>query len=220
MLFGQSPGGTAAIFNTRAAEFDARQKTLELAVARDAQALAALEWLRALKAVLEAIPFERATGPYESWIKAHENLIVYDEPGGRWLIGNDLIETMRDRYPDSPVSEDIAWLAVTNGLPGECEGYVPCYASKLNTLDGEYLRRHPRGAHRAQALAGIEEVLVIVLDDLLKRPDHADFLSVPRDCDDLLDGMRPLRAAVAGANGANTYAMTLIDRLIAQCPAR
>jgi len=32
--------------------------------------------------------------------------------------------------------------------------------------------------------------------------------------------MRPLRAAVAGANGADTYAIILIDRLIAQCPAR
>ena len=75
--------------------------------------------------------------------------MVYSEPAGEWLIVPDVIWKIHDQYRDAAVAEDIAWLAVQNGLPGECEGYVPCDAQGMNTLDGEYLRRYPRGAARA-----------------------------------------------------------------------
>lgn len=221
LLVGQIEGRDAATFRLRVAELGAREATLKLATTEDSRSVATLDWLRALGSVLQAIPIERATGPHEEWLKTHDDLIVYSEPAGEWLIRHDLIADLHKRFANRPVADEIAWFSALNGLPGECEGYVPCYASVLNTLYGEYLQRYPRGAHRDQALAGINETLVIVVDDLLKRPgDRADFLSVPQDCGDLLASLRPLRAAVAGANGAKTETMELIDRLLAYCPAR
>jgi hypothetical protein len=221
LLFGQIERRDAAMFLLRAAELEAREATLKRATTEDSRSVATLDWLRALGSVLKAIPIERATGPYDEWLKTHEDLIVYSEPAGEWLIRHDLISDLHKRFANRPVGDELAWFAATNGLPGECEGYVPCYASILNTLYGEYLQRYPGGAHRAEALAGISETLAIVVDDLLKRPgNRADFLSVPQDCGDLLASLRPLRAAVAGANGAKTETMGFIDRLIAQCPAR
>lgn len=221
VIFGQIEGRDAATFRLRVAELDAREATLTLATSEDSRSVAALDWLRALRGVLEAIPVERATGPHEEWLKTHEDLLAYSEPAGEWLIRHDLIADLHKRFANRPAADEIAWFAATNGLPGECEGYVPCYASILNTLDGEYLRQHPRGAHRTQAFERLNETLRIVVDDLLKRPaNRSDFLSVPQDCGDLLASLRPLRAAVAGANGAQTETMGLIDRLIAHCPAR
>ena len=220
ILVGQIEGRDAATFARRAAELEARQATLSLAASEDSRAVAALDWLRALRGVLEAIPIARTDGPHQPWLKRHEDLLVYSEPAGQWLIGSDVIGEIYRRHAASAVADEIAWFAATNGLPGECEGYVPCYASILNTLDGEYLRRHPRGAHRAEAFDRLNEMLRIVVDDLLARPSRGDYLSVPADCGDLLASMRPLREAVAGAGGGKSETMTLIDRLIAVCPAR
>lgn len=204
----------------RAAEFELRDALLRNAAAGNARAAAALEWARALKNVLRAIPVERGAGPHEQWVKTHEELIVYSEPAGEWLIGYDVIWGLHRQHAQSPAADEIAWLGVVNGMPGECEGYVPCYVNSLNRLDGEYLRHHPRGAHRVEAFDRIRESLSIAVDDLLKRKERDDYLKVPADCADLLAGARPLRAAVAAASGAKTAAMTLIDRLIANCPAR
>lgn len=220
MLLAQIDGRDAATFRSRVAELDARDATLKLATSEDSRSVAALDWLRALRSVLKAVPIERTTGPHEEWLKAHEDLIVYSEPSGEWLIRHERITDLHERFANRPVADEIAWFAATNGLPGECEGYVPCYASILNTLDGEYLRLHPRGAHRAEALDRLNQTLRIVVEDLLKRPERADYLSVPRDCDDLIFSMRPLRAAVAGANAAKTATMGLIEQLIEYCPSR
>jgi hypothetical protein len=122
-------------------------------------------------------------------------------------------------FPPRPAHGGDDVEAVVNGLPGECEGYVPCYASGLLRLEGEYLRRHPQGRHRREALANVDEMLTIVLDDLQKRPDAADFFKVPADCGDALKGLRPLRQAVAtGTDEQTTNTLRLLDRLIAYCP--
>lgn len=214
----QESGRDAATFMRRVAEFEARAAALERAPAGEPSAAAALEWLRALRGVLQSVPIERRSGPHEAWLKAHDALIVYSEPAGEWLISHGLIDGVHRQYQASAAADEIAWLAVVNGLPGECEGYVPCYTAGLDQLAGEYLRLHPKGRHRSEAFDRINETLRIVVDDLLKRPERADYLAVPGDCDDLLNTARPLRAAVIGAGGANTETTTLVDRLLAQCP--
>ena len=220
LLFGQEPAD-AAKFRALAAEFDARTATVQRAASDGSRAVAALDWLRALDAVLKAVPFERTAGPHEAWLKRYDDLIVYSEPAGQWLIGKDVFDRVYAEHATSAVADEIAWLAASNGLPGECEGYVPCYAASLNMLEGEYLRRQPAGAHRAQAFDRITEVLRIVFDDLLKRPDRNDFLSVPRDCKDLLQSAMPLRNAVDGAkDGTRTEALALSNRLISLCGNR
>lgn len=213
----QDSSREAATFTRRAAEFDARAAALEAAPQGEAAAAAALAWLRGLRGVLQAIPFEKPTAEIERWLKRHDALIVYSEPAGQWLISPNLLDGVHRQYKASRAADEIAWLAVDNGIPGECEGYIPCYANGLNTLHGEYLRLHPRGTHGKEALDQIDESLRNALE-LLKEKDHADFLSVPRDCGDLLAGARPLRAAVVGAGGAKTGTIVLIDRLIALCP--
>ncbi len=219
MVLLQVEAQEAVPFAQRVAEFETREAQRKSATG-NARGAATLEWLRALRNVLQSIPNEPPAAAHQQWLQAHDELIVYSEPAGQWLIGYQMLLDLHTQHVRGPAADEIAWLTVINGIPGECEGYVPCYANGLNMLDGEYLRRHPRGAHRTDAFDRINESLRNVVDDLLKRKERDDYLSVPNDCADLLAGARPLRAAVAAANGARTETMTLIGRLIAYCPNR
>jgi hypothetical protein len=104
------------------------------------------------------------------------------------------------------------------GIPGECEGYIPCYAFGLNYREGEYLRRHPEGRHKGDALEKIAETVNVSVDDLLSRPDRNDFLKVPDDCGDLLKSLAPLREIVSAVTDpATASTLIAIDRLRAYC---
>jgi hypothetical protein len=220
-LLGQEPGADQAKFAALAAEFDARERTLQLAASESSRAVAVIDWIRALFPLLDLISNLPPTGPHISWVKAREAQLAYDEIGGRWRIDDRVLDEAYKRHAKSAVADEIAWMIVKNGLSGECEGYVPCYAAGLDMLYGEYLRRHPRGAHRDEAFERISETLRIVLDDLLKRKDRDDFLSVPKDCVDLRQAALPLRAAIDGAAGGTvSEAWVLSNRLIGVCGPR
>jgi hypothetical protein len=186
----------------------------------EAGARLALLWLRGVKWMLAGIPLsERGGEPHDPWMEQHRELIVYSEPAGEWLIVPDVIWKMHDQYRDALVAEDIAWLAVENGLPGECEGYVPCYAHGMNTLDGEYLRRYPRGAHVPEIIERVKGTLEQSVR-LMSAPDGKQFLNPATDCGDLKEPLIALRAAVAGspANPDRDQALTLADKVLRMCP--
>jgi 3-oxoadipate enol-lactonase len=204
----------AFLVEGRIAAFEALTAQRRSAAGADRSRLE-LRWLRALSDVVSAMSFR--AGRDHPWAKSQEDLLYYDEIGGQWRISTDLLDKSYAAHSTSVVADDIAWLAATNGLGGECEGYIPCYASTLNELYGKYLRRQPRGTHRQEALDVIADALQSATR-LLNDPHAEDFLDVPHDCPDLMVSARPLRAAMAGAEGAKSNAVMLIDRLIAKCP--
>jgi hypothetical protein len=178
----------------------------------------ALLWLRGMRWLLAAIPMgaEREE-PYRRWLEGHEPLVVYSEPAGQWLIEPDVIWRVHG-HAARPDAEALAWLAVENGMPGECEGYVPCTAYMLDRLYGEYLRRHPSGAHAAEAAAGIRESFAQSLR-LLADPDGADFLDRRHDCGELASRLDELRKAILGSSVAGDRdTLTILARLRAVCP--
>ena len=104
--------------------------------------------LRAVAAVLQTIHAGQSKrDPYLSWLDRHRSLVVYDEPGSIWLLSNAAVWKVHDEHAGATAADEIAWVASTTGLPGECAGSLVCYVESLNTLYGEYLRRHPSGRH-------------------------------------------------------------------------
>lgn len=177
-----------------------------------------LLWLRSVQWLLTAVPSGAAEQPpYRDWLTGHETLVTYSEPAGEWLLQPDAVWTMHETHRTSAAADDIAWFAVTNGYPGECEGYVPCYANILNWLDGEYLRRHPRGRHAAEAVTSVQSSLDQALK-LLSQPSTLEFLNPQTDCGDLKAGLDPLRQAVGDSNAdGRKETVALIDRLLSFC---
>jgi hypothetical protein len=208
-----------AVFKARVAAFDARARELADARSGEARGKAALAWLEALRQVLSAIPIERTDNPiFKIWLDGHDELVAYSEPAGAWYVRHEVIWKLHDQHRTSVAADEIAWIGAMTGIPGECEGYIPCYAFGLNNREGEYLRRHPAGRHKGDALEEISKTINVSVDDLLSRPDRNDFLKVPDDCGDLLTSLMPLRESVSAVSDpAVSSALIAIDRLRGYC---
>jgi hypothetical protein len=148
-------------------------------------AAAELELLRllALRRSLASVAFEKqAEPPYDAWLKEQQPRIVYSEPAGQWHVLSELFWNLRTKYRALPVAERIAWEAAQNPLPGECEGFLPCYFGYYNLTHIEYLRLYPRGAHADESLADFGKFLDGVFEDFkgqksydVPRADRAEF---------------------------------------------
>jgi hypothetical protein len=173
--------------------------------------------LRAVSCVLTTIRLNLGKrDPYLSWLDRHKALIAYDEPGGRWILSNAAIWQIHDQHPDAAAADEIAWLAATNGLAGECGGKLVCYVDALNKLHGEYLRRHPTGRHADEAVAKIKDA-----STQLGAPGIAHPLYVfdkSRDCAPLLKAVDGLSAAISASSGAGkTEAGQSVNGLRSAC---
>lgn len=119
-----------------------------------------LKRLLALQAALKKIPIDKKEqNPYAAFLKANEKSTVYSEPSGEFLVISGEFWDLREKYKALPISEEIAWRAAQNPLPGECEGYINCYLYLLRSTDGEYLNFYPGGKYSRQALTNISNLL-------------------------------------------------------------
>ena len=151
--------------------------------------------LRAIQAALGSMPFDAGRRePYAAWIAARKSDVTYDAPAGRWILSSAPIWDLQTKHGATATADDIAWFAVTNGLPGECEGYLPCYLRWRNRLQGEYLRRQPNGRHAEEAIG-----LVKTTADTLSappKPHEAYDFDRTRDCRDLTASIDALVGAI------------------------
>ena len=85
--------------------------------------------------------------PYKSWTKEREAEIVYSEPAGQWYVRAELLWNLELKYRGLPAAERAAWAAAETPMPGECEGYLPCYLYMVTGMEGRYLKLYPRGPH-------------------------------------------------------------------------
>jgi hypothetical protein len=179
----------------------------------------ALLWVRAVRRTLEAIPMTvdgTRQEPFRTWLQDHDTDVVYSEPAGQWLLDNARLWTLHDEHRRSAAAEPLAWEVVENGLPGECEGYPPCYLSGLNRLEGEYLRRHPGGRHAGEAAERVRESCQQSLE-LISTQKPREFFNPATDCKDLRPPADELRAALSRARIDARDALGLLARLRGQC---
>lgn len=143
--------------------------------------LAELELARlvALARSLAAMPFQELDRPpYKTWTEEREKEVVYSEPAGQWYVRADLFWNLQRKYAGLPTAERAAWEGAQTPMPGECEGYLPCYLYMETESNGKYLKLYPRGAHADAALAAISELLGHIVEDLNgSRPNY----DVPRE---------------------------------------
>ena len=122
--------------------------------------------LLALSASAEAFPNERADkSPHREWLKAHAAEVIPNEFAGSYNMRTQLLWNLETKYHALPISDRIAWAAAENPQPHDCEGDEVCHL--FTFADGvEYLRRHPNGAHAAEAVKIFDELLT---DDVIQR---------------------------------------------------
>lgn len=172
--------------------------------------------LQALQRAAAAIPFVRQawSARVAAWVRTRQAEIVYNEPGGSWMLSRDAILAAHDRYRATAAADEIAWLAATNGVPGECEGYLVCYLERSDLLEGEYLRREPTGRHVEEAIDQLRQSTQSLVEQLRSGIEF----DPARDCTELANAVLSLRAAAAPAAAAGrTHLLEVFDRIARLC---
>ena len=138
----------------------------------------------ALRCALKAVPSGKSEeSPYKDFLKNTDAEIVYSEPSAEWLVRANLLWELHSAYSKLPISEEIAWQAAQNPIPGECEGYTNCYIYLIRVTDGEYLNFYPNGKHAEQALKQIADFLEPLASDAQEKKVY----TVPADMSDRAD---------------------------------
>jgi hypothetical protein len=153
-------------------DFADRQEIYNLAAssvteAKDVSTRAEFELLKTLALANSAlaVAYEQSTkSPYREWLKAHNAEVVQNEFAGGYQLRADVLWTLERKYHNLPIADRIAWEAAELWPPSDCEGDEVCH---VFLYEGEirYLSIHPTGAHAAEALKNIAEVLT---DEVIK----------------------------------------------------
>ena len=171
-------------------------RALKEVTRRESRAELELTRLIALGRTLANIAMEDLNKPpYKSWVAEHEPEIVYSDPAGQWFVRSERLWDLQQKYAALPLAERIAWEAAQTSLPGECEGYLPCYVYRETETNGRYLKLYPRGAHAEQALESIAEFFSHVTEDL--RGANPVFEVPPADRPNFRKSVAGLRAQLA-----------------------
>lgn len=104
--------------------------------------------------------------PHKSILKKSDNDIVYSEPSGEWLVRAVRFWDLQKKYSKLPIAQEIAWTAANTSIPGECEGYAPCYVYAMRITDGEYLKLYPRGKYARKAIDNLLGSIKPIVDDI------------------------------------------------------
>lgn len=169
-------------------------------------------WLREMRAAVAAAPPQRAMPPS---LKPYASMIHHDEIAGAWIIGHAKVLALHDKYRQTKSADEIAWFAAGVPLGGECEGDIPCYLAAADTTYGEYLRRHPQGAHAGAAMRAIITTIRSAQDLIRKYPKT---FTPTADCGDLMAALPKLEDAVQGAEAAEqASASEAIHELANRC---
>jgi hypothetical protein len=176
-----------------------------------------LLWVQTMRRALGMIPMGAAKDePFHAFLERHKDDAVYSEPAGQWMLWPEAIWKIHMANARSSSAEAIAWEAVDNGMPGECEGYPPCELSTLDALDGEYLRQHPDGAHAAESIKRIGDTCR-ELERLLSAPNGHELFDPVTDCKDLTPKADALQRAMTGAHTNASDALAALQALRSRC---
>ena len=206
-----------AAFHEAAELVDLIERTAAGLTKQEDRARFAFYRLRAMKNAIDAIDDEPSAAARQ-WIAAHDAEMAYNEFGARWMLNPAFVLSTHDTYRKTAAADDIAWLFVENGIAGECEGYVPCYVGWQNLLNGEYLRRYPRGRHADSSAVDVARSLNGVMDNLEASPAVLREFDPARHCRDLHENLDPLVAAIrASRSTRKSDALAAVDRFARLC---
>lgn len=112
--------------------------------------------------------------PYRSLLKRNDKDIVYSDPSGEWYVRSRRFWDLEKKYHKLAIADRIAWSASENPLPGECEGYVPCYLGSIRQTHGEYLKLYPRGRYSKKAVQRMIKSVQYMVDDAASSKKNYD----------------------------------------------
>jgi hypothetical protein len=202
-------------------EFADRQEIYDLAAssineAKDVNTRAEFELLKlqALANWAVTVPNDqRDKSPYREWLKAHGAEVIRNEFSGGYNLSSELLWNLEAKYHTLPVADRIAWAAAENPQPSDCEGDEVCHFFLFSPAI-KYLSLYPNGAHAAEALKNLNELLT---DEVIKTANDkgGDQYAVEQRAD-LRKLLASLRLAVAKTSATEkTEVLKKLERVTA-----
>ncbi|MEB4591916.1 SH3 domain-containing protein [Candidatus Thiothrix sp. Deng01] len=128
---------------------------------------------RAMQIALFSIPMEStAKPPYAAWIKQQGKNVFYTEPSAEYLVDPRNYWKLADRHKQDAIGDAIAWQAANAFVGGECEGFISCMSARSQMMEGEYLKRYPKGKHVEEALQDVNGNLEYIRKEWKNQPDE------------------------------------------------
>ncbi len=132
-----------------------------------------LAYWRAIQISLFKIQSEQATkAPYAAWLKQLGKKVFYTEPSAEYLVNPDNYWKLADRHKQDTIGDAIAWQAANAFVGGECEGSISCMSGRSLMMEGEYLKRYPKGKHVEAALQHANNSLAYIRKEWKNQPDE------------------------------------------------
>lgn len=149
--------------------------------------------------------------PYREWLKAHSAEVILNEFAGGYNMRTELLWKLETKYHTLPIAERIAWAAAENPQPHDCEGDEVCHL--FTFADGvEYLRRHPNGAHAAEAIRDFDELLTDYVFNVTNGKETDPY--IVEDRTNVRKLLASLRLALAKTSAAGkTELLKKLDRI-------
>jgi hypothetical protein len=185
-----------------------------IAQAKDVNTRAEFELLKllALANWATTVPAdENAKSPYREWLKAHAAEVVHNEFAGGYNLRTEVLWNLEAKYHALPIAERIAWAAVENPEPSDCEGDELCH---FFVFSGgiKYLSLHPNGAHASQALKDLNELLTDeVIETANGKGGGEQYMVEART--NLRKLLKSLRLALAKVSGSSRDKAELLKKL-------
>ena len=152
---------------------------------------------------------------YREWRKAHAAEVIPNEFAGGYNLRSQLLWNLENRYHTLPIADRIAWAAAENPQPSDCEGDEVCHFFVFAPAI-KYLSLHPNGAHAAEALNGLNEMLT---DEVIKTAnDKGGDKYVVEQRSELRKLLASLRLAIAKTSASEKNG--LLKKLAQINPAR
>ena len=116
--------------------------------------------LRAVAATAAAIPFKGgAREPYMSWLTKRKTEVVYDEPGGRWMLSDRSIWDAHSRVSFRHAHRRHRVVRRDERPRRRVRRLAAVLLDWRNRLQGEYLRLHPAGQHAEEAVTVVKDTV-------------------------------------------------------------
>jgi hypothetical protein len=149
--------------------------------------------------------------PYREWLKAHSTEVILNEFAGGYNMRTELLWKLEAKYHALPIAERVAWAAAENPQPHDCEGDEVCHL--FTFADGvEYLRRHPNGAHAAEAIRDFDELLTDYVFNVANGKETDPY--IVEDRTNVRKLLASLRLALAKTSAAGkTELLKKLDRI-------
>ncbi|MDM8563188.1 hypothetical protein QUF54_07530 [Candidatus Marithioploca araucensis] len=99
---------------------------------------------------------------YRAWFDKQKYLVYYDIEKEKWFVKSEAFWKWHEKYYPLPITERIAWAGTKNFFAkrhlSEC-GYFFCQIQRIYNTTAQYLKFHPNGEHKGEALEEIAHFL-------------------------------------------------------------